>query len=268
MSTSDTYSGFWGRLTYLVANAQMLVAGTMVSAAIAIVWFRPEFPGVPPIVMGWFAAVLLLGPPLFGFFVWLVHKLRTRTMVEVHHVDARSDTLEKYRVAPAIWQEKKVDGPTPYPVNGASGWAVQTFEWDEDLEQLRVQGVWLSEIEDTKLLTAKSHFEAIYGRLTESHIALAIFRDSVEQFGADIQHKLTNMMAEARERGKLMDPEAVQKVFHDFEDDAKGLGSADLPTLELDEEPTDKELEQLATEAMEATPTPDVAVAANGGTND
>lgn len=236
MSDLSTTFGSWtDRLTYIVAEAQFLVGGVLVALAVALIWFRPKIPGVPPIFMGWFAALLLLGPPVFGFFVWLVHKLRVRNMEEVHHVNAVTDTVEKYYVEPDLWKEKQVDGPGPYPVNGKSAWAVREFEHDEEMGQVRVEGVWLEETEDVRLLTDKSHMRAIYGKLTESHIALAILRDSVSEFGADIQKRLTNTMAEAREAGKIMDESAVKEVFESFEDDAKGHGPEDLPTLEPDE---------------------------------
>lgn len=243
-NTSSTYSGWRDRLTYIVAEAQFLVGGLLVSLAIAFIWFRPTIPGVPPIVVGWSAAFMLLGPPLFGFFVWLVKKLRTRNMVSVHHVNAREDTIEKWHVEPEWWSEKEVEGPNPYPVNGGDGWAVQEFDYDEELEQLRVKGVWLEETQDTKLLTSKSHMESIYEKLTESHIALGILRDSVSEFGADIQKRITNRAAEARERGKMLDKSAVKDVFETFEEDAK-MGPEDLPTLEQDEtaEPDTGEIE-------------------------
>lgn len=232
--------GNWSdRLTYLLAETKILIAGLTFSLGAALVIFRPSLPGVPPVFVGVFAATLLFGPALFGFFVWLVKRLRTRNMVEVHHVNALEDTIKKYYVEPSIWSEKSIDGPNPYPVNGASGWAVQEFEWLPDVEELRVKGVWLEETQDTQLLTSKSHMDAIYNKLTESHIALNILRDSVSEFGADIQRRLVNSMSEARERGKMMDQEAVKDVFEEFEDDATGLGDDDLPTLEPDEVPSD-----------------------------
>ncbi|WP_324666274.1 hypothetical protein [Haloarcula sediminis] len=236
---STTFSSWSDRITYIVAEAQLLVAGLLVSLAIALIWIRPSVPGVPPIFMGWFAAFLLLGPPTFGFFVWLIRKLRNRNMVEVHHVNGLSDEIEKYYVEPELWREKKVDGANPYPVNGGSAWAVQEFEEDEEMQGIRVKGVWLEETEDTKLLTSKSHMEAIYGKLTESHIALGILRDSVSEYGADIQKRLINSMAEAREKGKMMDESAVKDVFSDFEENAKGHGPDDLPTLEPEEDGAD-----------------------------
>ena len=257
-SVSHTFGSWRDRLTYIVAEAQILVAGIMVSAAIALIWFRPTIPGVPAIVMGWVAALLLLGPPVFGFFVWLIRKIRIRNMVEVHHVNGRTDTLKKFYVEPEMWREKKVDGPSPYPVNGESAWAVQEFEELDDLGAIRVRGLWLEETSDVNLLTSKSHMDAIYSKLTESHIALKVFRDSVSEFGADIQGRLINKMAEARERGKMMDKSAIKDVFEDFEEDVKDLGADDLPTLEPEADGADP----LAPEPGEEEVLPDITAEA------
>jgi len=265
--------GSWrDRLAYLLAEAQILVLGVLFSVGAALVIFRPPIPQVPPVVIGAIAALFLFGPGLFGFFVWLVKKLRTSNMVEVHHVDAVNDTIKKYYVEPEIWQEKAINGPNPYPVNGGSGWAVQEFEWLDDVEELRVKGIWLEETTDTKLLTSKSHMQAIYGKLTESHIALNILRDSVSEFGADIQRRLTNRMAEARERGKLMDESAVKDVFESFEEDATGMTEDDLPTLEPDDLPGE-ELDDLASDPIEEPGDMGMGsgpqeAAADGGTNE
>ena len=233
--TSSTFGGWADRLTYVAAEGQLVVLGLLFSVGAAILIFRPTLPSVPPIFVGWLAAVLLFGPPLFGFFVAFVRRLRRRNMVAVHQVNGRSDEVEKYYVEPAIWQDKKIDGPAPYPINGGAAWGVQEFDYDEDLGDLRVKGVWLSECEDTKILTSKSHFESIYEKLTESHIALHVMRDSVSEFGADIQQRLVNRGAEAREKGTLMDENAVKDVFEEFGEDIRGTGADDLPTLELED---------------------------------
>lgn len=253
------FGNVWDRLTYVVAEAQILVAGLLFSLGAALVIFRPSLPSIPPVWVGVMAAFLLFGPALFGFFVWLVKRLRTRNMVEVHHVNAVEDTIKKYYVEPELWAEKAIDGPNPYPVNGGTGWAVQELEWLEDVDELRVKGVWLSETSDTELITSKSHFKAIYGKLTESHIALNIMRDSVSEFGADIQRRLINSMAEAREKGRMMDQSAVKSVFEDFEEDATSLGDDDLPTLEPDdvELPGGDVVDGLANDALEEIDTPD-----------
>ena len=232
---SGTFGGWGDRLTYVLAEGQLVVLGLLFSVGAALVIFRPSLPSVPPIVIGWTAALFLFGPPLFGFWVVFVRRLRESHMIPVHHVDATGDTLEKYYVDPEMWAEKNVEDATPYPVNGGSGWAVQEFEHLEDVDELTVSGVWLSEAEDTKLLTAKSHMEAIYGKLTESHIALNVMRESVSEFGADIQKRVVNTGAEARERGTMVDESAVKDVFESFQEDIGGTGPGDLPTIELDD---------------------------------
>jgi len=241
------FERFRDRLTYLMAEAQVLLLGILLtgfmSLAFVIWYFQPTLPGVPPLVVGWLAAGLLFGPAVFGFFVWLIKALRRAYMIPV--VNAETDTLKKYYVHPKVWEEKKVTGATPYPVNGGSGWAVKEFEHQEDLGQLVVKGVWLSECEDQKLYTKKSHMEAIYGKLTKSHIALGILRDSVNELGADIQRTLINQMALAREKGRMMDENAVKSVFEEFEDNVKDLGADELPTLEVDETAAGDELPTL-----------------------
>ena len=236
MSDTSTTFGSWSdRLTYLLAEGQILVAGFLLSLGAALVIFRPQLPGIPPIVIGWFAVLLLFGPALFGFFVVLIKWLRKRRMVEVHQVDGRRDLVKHYYVTPEVWKEKTVDGAAPYPINGGSAWGVQEFEHLEDVGELRVKGVYLSECEDTKIWTIKSHMDAIYEKLTESHIALSIMRDSVNELGADIQTRIINRAAEAREKGTMLDKSAVKDVFESFEAEIQGTDESDLPTVEFED---------------------------------
>ncbi len=99
------------RVTYLLAEAQLLVAGVLMSVAVVLIWLRPSLPGIPPIVHGWLAALLLLGPPLLGLFITGAKRLRRRNMVPVHHINARKDITKKYYVPPEMWAEKTVEGP-------------------------------------------------------------------------------------------------------------------------------------------------------------
>jgi hypothetical protein len=265
MSNSDlsgTFGSWRDRVTYLIAEAQLLVAGVMVTLGIVLLWVRPEVPGIPAWVGGLAAAALVFGPPLFGFFVWFIRKFRRRNMVAVYHVNAVTEDCEKYLVAPEVWSEKTVEGPNPYPVNGADGWAVREFEYHEDLEELTVRGVWLEEVEDTKLITSRRHMKSVYEKLVESHLALKIMRDSVSELGADLQGRIVNRMMEARERGTMMDKSAVKDVFEEFEDDVSDLGTEDLPTVEDADLPG--EIEDAAEEIEADLPDPDAVGRGDG----
>jgi len=223
MSTSTTFGNWKDRLTYVVAEAQLLVGGAMVSIAIMLVWFRPEIPGIPPIVHGWIAALFLLGPPLLGLFITGAKKLRRRNMVTVHHINGVTDEREKYYVEPGVWEAKTVDGPSPYPVNDGDAFEVRELKWHPDQGEdgtLIVTGCYMSQIADSKLITVKTMLEDIHGDLVEEYLAANRLRGRISKMGLQIQKDVINEEAEADERGLMNPRTAVKSRFEDARDDA------------------------------------------------
>lgn len=255
--TSTTFGGWSDRLTYVLAEGQLIALGTIFTVGALLVIYRPQLPTVPPIVVGWLSSLMLFGPPLLGFWVTFVRRLRTHREIAVHEIDGRGMAAEKYYVDPETWSEKSVEGAGPYPMNDGAAWGVQNLDYHEDLEDLEVRGVWLTEASDPKLLTAKSHMDSIYEKLTQSHIQLNVMRDSVSELGADIQQAIINSNAEAREKGTMMDETAVSDVFEDFSEDIGDVGESDLPTLDIEEEVTDAIDEPKQMNEADATPADD-----------
>ena len=253
---SGTFGGFWDRVTFLLAEAEILVVGIIVSLGVAFVWFRPEIPGVPPVVIGMFAALLLLGPPLFGFFVWGVKKIRTRNMVTVHEINGVTDVREKWYVKPERWEEKVVEGPTPYVVNEGNAFEVREFDWQEDVETLVVSGCYYSQMADSKLVTLKAMLEDIHGDLIEDSLAYNRLRARISKMGIQIERDTINYNAEADERGLKMDKESVKQRFETAKKAAEGDGMDEIHDLEdygYDpiSEPEGISLEQVRTERAE-----------------
>ncbi|WP_247729900.1 hypothetical protein [Halovivax limisalsi] len=225
---SATFGNWKDRLTFIVAEAQFLVAGLLVSTAIAIVWLRPSLPGVPPIVLGWVAALMLLGPPVFGFFIWLVRKLRVRNMVAVHHINGVSDTREKYYVEPELWESAKIDGPSPYPVNDGRAFEVREFDYQDDIDQLTVRGCYMSQLADSKLVSTKAMLEDIHGDLIETWLAYNRLRARISKMGLQIQGDVVNQEAEADERGLMNPRTTVKRRFEAAESDARENATDDI----------------------------------------
>ncbi|AEH35955.1 hypothetical protein [Halopiger xanaduensis] len=219
--TSGTFGSWSDRVTYVVAEAQLLVGGAMVSIAILLVWFRPELPGIPPIVHGWIAATFLLGPPLLGLFITGSRKLRQRNMVTIHHINGVTDEREKYYVEPGVWENKTVEGPSPYPVNDGSAFEVREFDWHADTETLIVRGCYFSQLSDSKLVTVKAMLEDIHGDLVEEYLAANRLRGRISKMGLQIQKDVINEEAEADERGLMNPKTAVKSRFEDARDDAE-----------------------------------------------
>jgi len=237
---SATFSNWGDRVTYVLAEAQLLVAGVLVAAGIGVWWFNPAIPGLPPwttnVLVGW----LVLGPPMFIAGLRFVDWLRTRRWVEVHHVNSVDDVVKTYFVPPELWAQKRVDGPAPYRVNDGDAVAVREYDWAPeygDNGTLRVSGVYLSEMQDTKLLTSKSHMERMYDDLVDEHLTLAYMRDSISDLAADLQTRIINRMAEAREKGEQLDKDAVQEITEDFRKRAEGVTDDELSDITADDLP-------------------------------
>jgi len=231
---SATFNDWRDRLTYVVAEAQLLVAGVLVAAGVVLWWFNPSVPGIPPWVTNVLVGWLVLGPPMFIAGLRFVSWLRIRNYVEVHHVNAVEDTVRTYFVPPDIWGAKRVDGPAPYRVNNGDAVAVQTFDWAPEYGeygQLVVSGVHLSQLQDTKLYTSQKHMERSYEELVDSHLSLAYIRDSISDLSASLQKRLINEVAYAREKGEQLDKEAVQEVTDEFKKEAAKMSEAEITDL-------------------------------------
>jgi hypothetical protein len=219
--TSGTFGGWADRLTYVVAQAQLLVAGLAVSLGILLLWLRPSVPGVPPVAKGIFAALLLLGPPLLGLFVSGARKLRNRNMETVYHINGVDDTRRKLYVAPEVWAEKTVEGPSPYNCNDGDAFEVREFTYHEDTGQLVVRGCYFSQLADSKLVTIKAMLEDVHGDLVDAFLEYNRLRGRISKMGLEIQRDVVNEEAEADERGLMNPRTTVKDRFEAAKDDAE-----------------------------------------------
>ena len=220
-NTSATFSSWSDRLTYVLAEGQLVVLGLAVSLGAALIWIRPSLPGVPPIVWGWFAALLLLGPPLLALFITGARKLRNRRMVSVYHINGVDDTRRKLYVAPEVWADKKVEGPSPYVCNDGDAFEVREFTYHEDTDRLIVRGCYFSQLADSKLVTVKSMLEDVHGDLVDAFLEYNRLRGRISKMGLEIQRDVINEEAEADERGLMNPRTTVKDRFEAAKEDAE-----------------------------------------------
>jgi hypothetical protein len=231
-----TFSSNRDRLTYLIAEYKVLVSGLVVGAVLLAIYYQvslPQLPDwIPAVLIGW----MLFGVPCYLVGAKIARWLRTRNWVTVHHVNSFEDDIEKHKVPPQIWAEKTVEGPDPYPVNGGDGWAVQEYEWLEDVEELRVKGVWLSGLEDTALFTSKSMMLDMHSWMLDQIEKLADTRAKWSRGVVQYEQETVNSFAEARERGVTLERTSGRDVFEDLtgEGDDEEIPSLDdeMPTIE------------------------------------
>lgn len=219
-----TFSNRWDRLTYLLAEYKVLVSGLIIGAGAWIVYAEPSLPNLPPWVGATALFWTLSGLPMYLVGVKFASWLRRRNRVTVFHIDARDENgsgkdVEKYLVSPETWADKKVEGPDPYPMNGGDAWGVQSFEYHEDTTRLIVSGVWLAEAQDAKLLTSRRHVDEIHDFLLGKYRELSSVRDRVSRLGIEVQERVINASAAARERGEMLDTQAVADAVEQATED-------------------------------------------------
>lgn len=216
---SATFGGWRDRLTYVLAEAQLLVAGLLVALGVAIWWFNPSLPGIPPWVTNVLVGWLVLAPPMFIAGLRFVDWLRIRNYDAVYHTNAVEDTRQKYLVPPDIWADKNVNGSPPTIVNEGDDYEVREFDWAPEYGDdgtLTVAGTWLSEIEDAKLVTARAHFHRIHNELQDDHLELTYRKDAEDELANRLQRRLVTRMNEARMQGTMLQPEDVEDVVESF----------------------------------------------------
>jgi len=226
---APTFATNRDRLTWLLGEYKLLVSGMILGGFGLFIYYQPQLPTPPAWIAGVLVGWLLLGVPCYLVGAKIARWLRTRNWVEVHHVNAVEDTLQKYYVPPELWREKEIEGPDPYPVNGGSAWAVREYEYLDDIEQVRVRGVWLEGCQDTQLMTSKKQMEDIHGWLIDRAEELAAIRGRWSRGAVELQKKLITAESEANERGQMIQKTAAKDTFGDLVNDGENPENA--PTI-------------------------------------
>jgi len=261
--TTGTFGGFWDRVTYISANAQVLVFGVFVSLGAAFVYFQPSLPGIPDEFIGMFAITLLFGPALFGFWYWLLELFRKFRWETIFEINAATDTREKWFVKPELWEERETDGPSPYRCNEDTAFEVREFDHDQSMDQVRVRGSHLSQMQDSRLLTFKTLVHDLHEVFAEKWQEKTMARARETRRGLEQQEAVVNSQAEASERGLMEPPNIVAESWQESLEDLRD--EDDYLKIEDFESYADQERSSWSSDQIGPEPAPESA-ATDGGT--
>jgi predicted transcriptional regulator len=229
-SIIPTFSNNKDRIVYLLGEYKIPISVTFLCGAIFLIAARPELPSVPQSWLNFLGPWMILTIPAYLFGKALVKWVRQRNWNTVFHINAVEDTREKWMVPPETWQNKTVEGDAPNLVNEKDAYEVRTFEWHEDTGDLVVEGTWLSEAADGKLVTDRSHMKAIHDHLMDAFNELCQLRGTWSDQSIEMQKQIINAGAEARERGLLQDKQSAKEVWEKYTDVPEV--EQEVPTLE------------------------------------
>ena len=211
-----TFSDKWDRLVYLLDSYKVLVSLAVVVTIGALVWFRPQI-DLPPWSIAAFGAWVLVGIGALPAGFYVARWLRRYRAVEVHHINAVDDTVQKYHVPPAVWDEKTVANETkPWPVNDGDAYAVREFDWFESTNTLVVEGCWLSDsAADDALMTDKSHMEDIHSFLLDAYRVLGQLRGRWSRMGMQVEKRTINAVHEAQEKSQTLERDDIKQIWEE-----------------------------------------------------
>lgn len=209
-----TFASTKDRLTYLASESQIL-ASVLVLAAVGgvvavVVWVDIT---IPSWLWSYLGGSALLMPMLLPSAYLIVKHLRERRMVRVWEVDPNplGDGITGWDVPPELWEDRRRKEFPAFQLGGA--YIVQDMDWLEDMGQIVVDGVYLSDLSPDKLLTLERYTEDIHSNLIQKHFELSAHRDRVGTMAAEMQEETVTAMAEARENGEMMDQTAVKDAW-------------------------------------------------------
>lgn len=243
MTDSDpvpTFAGWSDRLTWLLGQFRLLISVLVGVGILAALWMGVNIPlpTVPTWVWAFAVANIIFALPFGIVAFYVVGYLRNRQHIDVYHVNAEHDVVQGYSVPPETWAAKNVEGPDPHPINEGDAWLVREWEFQQDTGELYVSGSWPSEVNDMEWYTSQARVEQIHNWMTEKLRELIGVRELVSRVSLQVQESLVNQGAEARERGTMLDPEAVSDALDDVQDELPDFDPEDVPSLDdaLDEE--------------------------------
>jgi hypothetical protein len=238
--TEPTFSGWRDRAMFAFAEHPFVIlAGLMMLLAsfVAFLLWGPSIT-VPPFILDFLVGSIVLLPMTAPSGWLIVRYVRRLSWIEVHLCDAEAHAKqdgkaqEKFMVPPEVWKDKNVGEYPPTPINGGAAWQVQSYEWDEDLRELYVNGTPVPEVNSDRMFSWRNYVKDLFDHLIETKLQLGRARDRTSLMAADIQEAELNTAAEARERGVMLDSEATKDAWEDATSD---LDSAQPEEIQIDD---------------------------------
>ena len=230
-----TFADKWDRLTFLLHSYRLFLSLSIIVVIGLLVWFKPQI-DVPPEYVAAVGGFVIIGVPAIPAGFIIARWLRGFRAVNVYHVNAVDDVVRKYHVPPAVWDNKTVDGPDPWPVNEGDGWAVREFQYIEATGTLVVRGCWLRDAADDALMTDKTHMMEMHGFLLEAFQSVCRLRAKFSTMSVNIERQAINAVHEAQERGKTLERDAIKAIWDEATEELEDAIPDDNPELETIED--------------------------------
>lgn len=258
---APTFASNRDRATYLLVEYKIPLAIVAVAFIIWMAAFTPSIPEPPEELLAGSAAAGMLAFPAFFAAKVVVGWFDTDNFVRVGvSMPGKEPIHTVYNVPPAIWEDVEVEEARPFPDVDGVDYVVTSFEWIEDIEQLRVRGVDRYEMQPSEAWASADRVDQYYKHYLGTLRSYSSLKTRVGKKVTETHDSTIMQMLGEREAAELSPGVDVTDLIEEIENDEED----DLP------EPPGEFEDELEDEL----PGPDMgmgepgAIAADGGNNE
>lgn len=220
------------RLTYLVAEYKIGVYLAIVAGTILIASGRVGLPSIPPELawgLRWFAIGIL--PAMVLGKKLVVEPWIPDPRLKVLEVDLSGNVVEVdgHLCPRSVWEARNRGRHAALsPDEGLYDYVVTSFEWDDDLKQLSVEGANEELADPLEQVAVQNKVEHIYNDLLDRAVELEQLQATERMRRMQIEERVVNALIGAVEHGLELDTGATEEIVKQSrEDEAASKVDAD-----------------------------------------
>jgi hypothetical protein len=217
---APTFADNRDRITYLLAEYKVPIALVVVAGMIWMAAFTPSIPEPPEALLAGTAAAGLLAFPAFFLAKVVVGWFDTFDGYRVGVSHPGTEPIHQvWKVPSEIWDAAEIDDARPYPDVDGVDYVVTSFEWVEDIEQLRVRGVDRAEMQPAEAWASADRVDEYYTHYLGTLRSYASLKSRVGKKVTETHDSTIMQMLGERESAELSPGVDVTDLIEEIESD-------------------------------------------------
>lgn len=217
---APTFGSNKDRVTYLLAEYKIPIGFVAVALIIWMAAFTPSIPEPPEAMLAGAAAAGLLSFPAFFVAKTVIGWFDTFDGVKVGVSHPGTEPVHTiYQVPTEIWENAEIEEARPYADVDGVDYVVTSFEWLDDIGELRVRGVDRAEMQPAEAWASADRVDQYYKHFLQTLRSYASLKSRVGEKVTEAHDSTIMQMLGERERAELAPGVEITDLINEIEAD-------------------------------------------------